>query len=226
MNPLPNRPLLTNTTLPLTLPNVPNFDQMAYNGRPRKIVPEVGKDFPVMNGVAMVNTTSAIPAIGGQPVPLVDREPRMTNGPSMSSNLNGSQPQLSGQQAPFPQQQVSLQQAQSMQVQMQQQEKEMKNMTEPQQLTSIFRPDDDWKEQLARARAEKSSQQQQQQQPSGASAWDVGVKDEDDDSKEENIIDDEETSSTSEEDGKIWRTRRTLRKSAYSEYVTISNSLT
>ncbi|KAF8964117.1 WD40-repeat-containing domain protein [Flammula alnicola] len=37
MNPLPNRPLLNNPSAPLSLPNVPSFDQIAYNGRPRKL---------------------------------------------------------------------------------------------------------------------------------------------------------------------------------------------
>ena len=227
MNPLPNRPLLTNPTLPLALPNVPNFDQMAYNGRPRKIVPEVGKDFPAMNGVPLVGGTSSIPQMGGQPVTLVDRDTRMSNGPSSGSTApHASQQQPTGQQTQFAQQQVNLSHAQPLQVQTQQQDKETNSaeaQPEPQQLTSIFRPDDDWKEQLARARADKQSQQQS----SGASAWDIGIKDEDDDVKEEEaVMDEEEPTSTSEEDGKLWRTRRTLRKSAYSEDVTTNNLLT
>ena len=62
MNPLPNRALLANSSLPLQLPNVPQFDQMAYNGRPRKAMPEVGKDFSMMNGMGMMSGPSTAPA--------------------------------------------------------------------------------------------------------------------------------------------------------------------
>lgn len=41
MNPLPNRPLLANPSLAVTLPNLPSFDQHGFNGRPRKTVPDV-----------------------------------------------------------------------------------------------------------------------------------------------------------------------------------------
>jgi hypothetical protein len=72
VNPLPNRPLLSTNANPnavqmqgppLMLPNLPNFagnqagpseqpaPQPMFNGRPRKVVPEVGKDFPNLNGV-------------------------------------------------------------------------------------------------------------------------------------------------------------------------------
>lgn len=57
LNPLPNRPIVNAThpppsSLPVSLPNLPSFgDPVAYNGRPRKLVPEVGKDFPNLNGV-------------------------------------------------------------------------------------------------------------------------------------------------------------------------------
>jgi len=42
MNPLPDCPLLSNSLLPLSLPNVPSFDQMAYNGCLRKSMPKTG----------------------------------------------------------------------------------------------------------------------------------------------------------------------------------------
>ncbi|EJD53232.1 WD40 repeat-like protein [Auricularia subglabra TFB-10046 SS5] len=46
MNPLPNRPLLTNPSIGVSLPNLPNFDQHAFNGRPRKSVPDIPPNGP------------------------------------------------------------------------------------------------------------------------------------------------------------------------------------
>lgn len=46
MNPLPNRPLLANPSLAVTLPNLPSFEQHAFNGRPRKTVPDVATNGP------------------------------------------------------------------------------------------------------------------------------------------------------------------------------------
>lgn len=52
MNPLPNRSLVNNGALPLSLPNLPNFEGNALNGRPRKLVPDINnKEFPLVNGV-------------------------------------------------------------------------------------------------------------------------------------------------------------------------------
>jgi striatin 1/3/4 len=197
---------------------------MAYNGRPRKIVPEVGKDFPIVNGTSLTASASSIPSSSEQSINLADRDARVTNGPNGPSITQGPQQQQQqqsqvGQQGQYNQLSASINHAPPLQVPMlqQQPQEEAKNAEsppEPQQLTSIFRPDDDWKEQLARARAE-NSQQQQQQQSSGASAWDIGLKEEEDEGKEdESVLEDEEASPSGEKDGKIWKTRRTLRKSA------------
>ncbi|VDB86970.1 unnamed protein product [Peniophora sp. CBMAI 1063] len=58
MNPLPTRPLAMPGpasgpgAMPVSLPNVPPFDQMGYGNRPRKLMDnvQVPKDFPLMNG--------------------------------------------------------------------------------------------------------------------------------------------------------------------------------
>ena len=48
MNPLPNRPIVTNGSIP-ALPNLPPFEPNALNGRPRKLVPDGGRDFPLLS---------------------------------------------------------------------------------------------------------------------------------------------------------------------------------
>jgi striatin 1/3/4 len=51
MNPLPNRPIVNNGSIP-TLPNLPAFDSNALNGRgpPRKGGPDGGREFPLLPG--------------------------------------------------------------------------------------------------------------------------------------------------------------------------------
>jgi striatin 1/3/4 len=81
MNPLPNRPLVTSASIPLSLPNVPPLDQAGFNGRPRKTIPEVGKDFPLLNGANNVPPSS-------QTVPQ-DVQPSSSQG-----SLNGNGPPI------------------------------------------------------------------------------------------------------------------------------------
>ena len=65
---------------------------------------------------------------------------------------------------------------------------------------------------MERARSERFPSQDSQR--SGASAWDGMSKEDEDVEKEDVEMDDDETSSTtSDDDGKLWRPRRTLRKS-------------
>ncbi len=233
MNPLPNRPLLsTNPTLPLTLPNVPTFDQIAYNGRPRKIVPEVGKDFPSLNGM-MAGPQTAPPSTSQVPLLERDSRPNPSQGISLLpspaqqpqpnpaiANLQTQQNQQSqSQPAPL----VEQQQQPPLSIQTIQQQFQAESTsdlkdasaeaTEPQLQTAIFRPGREWKEELERVRLEKASQQGGVM--SGASAWDTAPKEEDEEAKEEeqDVEEEEETASTaSEEDGNLWRPRRTLRK--------------
>lgn len=151
---------------------------------------------------------------------MLERDNRMNAGPGVSLHpAHPSQQPGGSQMNTFPQQQhpTVMSQEQSLQLQTQQLNKDTRDpmdMTEPQQLTAIFRPDSagEWKERFERARTEKFSQQGQP--ASGISAWDSSVKDDEDDGKDEDPeIDDDDTASTSgEDDGKIWRPRRTLRK--------------
>jgi striatin 1/3/4 len=68
---------MQNSNLPLSLPNLPSFDQMPYNGRPRKVMPEVsGKDFAGLNNL-MSGPPSAPAASGGQGGPLLERSNTM-----------------------------------------------------------------------------------------------------------------------------------------------------
>lgn len=229
MNPLPNRSLLTQPALPLTIPNVPPLDQMAFIGRPRKVVPEVGKDNYPLNGMSLMSGPMTAPAGTGPQGPLLDRENRMNTGSSVQLHPSNSQQSQQHQGGPSggifqlqqqqQQQQLSQQslmnQGQPLQLQTQQLSKEGQDRpegSEPQQLTAIFRPDSDFRERLERARSEKSGHQQQI--PLGVSAWDASAKEDDEDGKEEEpeIDDDDATSTNSEDDGKIWRARRTLRK--------------
>ncbi|KAH8108463.1 WD40 repeat-like protein [Phellopilus nigrolimitatus] len=214
MNPLPNRPLLSNPTVPLTLPNVPSLDQMAYNGRPRKLVPEVGKDYSMPNGMQAMSGPMTAPAGSGPQGPMLDRDNRMNTGSSVPLHQSQSQQQQGGPPAGSfqqQQQQPSMNQVQSLQLQTQQLPKDAQEKpggTEPQQLTAIFRPNAEWKEDLERARSEKFSPPDAT--TSGVSAWDV-VGNNEDEEKEVEMDDDDASSTTSEEDGKIWRPRRTLR---------------
>lgn len=214
MNPLPNRPLLSNQSMPLTLPNVPSLDQMAYNGRPRKLVPEVGKDFPI-NGMPLMAGQIPNQQSSGAQNTVLERDGRIN---TVSNAPMHHTIQQNGSQIGNYQQQTQVQpisQSQNLQLQTQQVNKENQDRTEgaePQQLTAIFRPDGEWKEQLERARSERFPSQDSQR--SGASAWDGMSKEDEDVEKEDVEMDDDETSSTtSDDDGKLWRPRRTLRKS-------------
>jgi len=98
MNPLPNRPLLSNTSIPLSLPNVPSFDQMAYH-RPRKVLPETGKDFPLLNGHAVISGPSSAPATSGQQVALLERNNPISGSTQQQQTGPASQPSPSQPQS-------------------------------------------------------------------------------------------------------------------------------
>ncbi|KAG6878797.1 hypothetical protein C0993_008096 [Termitomyces sp. T159_Od127] len=187
MNPLPNRPLLANPSIPLSLPNVPPFEAMNYH-RPRKVLTEAGKDFPISNGHSIIagQSSSQNPSGGA----LLDRGSHITSGNSI-------------QQSPGPVLQpnpllppTSVGQSQG--------EKEKEVEIEGRQLTAIFRPDDagEWKEKLrlsheaAQARFTQDSQ----------------TEDEEDGKEDESEVEDDENSVVGEgEDTKVWRAKRTLR---------------
>lgn len=198
MNPLPNRPLLATNTMPPQLPNVPSFEQIGYNGRLKKTIPEVGKDYSTMNG--MPSGPSSAPASNGPQVNPFDR-PGIT-GPNMFG-----QPQM---QVPSGQQQQYQQQVQPPQPPYQ---GESKDREEPEQPMS----DDsgDWKERF-RLSQEGSEQTRHQlnNNISGAGAWERRARDEEDGKEEDEEEEDDDSSVMGEgESTKVWKAKRTLRKS-------------
>lgn len=207
MNPLPNRPLLNNTSIPLALPNVPPFEQMAYNGRPRKVLPEAGKDFPIHNGTnSMSGPSSTQAATGGQVPPLERSNP-------LGSNISQQLQQVPPLGQPLP---PNLGQSQSSALNPQG-DKE-KEESEGRQLTAIFRPDEagEWKEKLRlsheaseQARLVRESQTGQE----GSDGWGRRRDDEEDVKEEEGEVDDDESTVVGEGEGtKVWKAKRTLRK--------------
>ncbi|KAI0933823.1 hypothetical protein AcV5_005866 [Taiwanofungus camphoratus] len=217
MNPLPNRPLLNNTTLPLQLPNLPNvpaFDQMAFNGRPRKVMPEVGKDLSMLNGIGMMTSPSSAPAATGPQVNPLDRG-NFTGSVSLPSQQHSQ-----GPSGPQSQQMQQQQQAQQLQPASQQAEnKEKEGETEPHQLTAIFRPEDANMQDKMRMshefleRVGHEATGQSGPSISGAASWERRNREDDEDGKEEDAeVEDEDSSVIGEGDGaKVWKAKRTLR---------------
>lgn len=198
LNPLPNRALVTNSTLPVQLPNVPQFEQMqmAYNGRPRKTMPqEVSKDYPMLNGMGLMSGPSTAPA-APQTNPL-DR-PGLA-GPGVLGQQGNQAPSV-----PLPQQPQGVPQAFP---------GDGKDRDEPEQPLS----DDagDWKERF-RLSQEGSEQARHQLNNSitGAGAWERRAHDEEDGKDEDAELEDDDASVVSEGEGtKVWKAKRTLRKS-------------
>ena len=216
MNPLPNRPLLNNSSMPLSLPNVPPFDPMAYNGRPRKVLPESSS---LMNGMNLMSGPSSAPAAAaasGNPMQLLER-----SNPLGSAMLPQQIQQQQSQQQQQPQPQPSSQQSsQPISIQNPQPNtsaptEEGKEDTEARQVTMIFRPDDagEWKEKL-RLSHEASEQARLAREGQGSNgAWNQRREYEDDVKDEETEVDDDESTVVAEgEDSKVWKPKRTLRK--------------
>ncbi|KAF8636628.1 hypothetical protein AX17_003437 [Amanita inopinata Kibby_2008] len=193
MNPLPNRPLLNNPSMSLSLPNVPSFEQMAYNGRPRKVLPEASKEFSMMNGIASIPGSSPAPLTTGSQLSLLERSATgLLQPPSL-----GQPPQL----APGPLPQSSP---------FSQNEKEKDTELENRQLTAIFRPDEagDWKEKL---RSEQAKQGRDGQ-TTGANAWDRRRDDDEEVRDEEPEMEEDESTMVGDgETTKTWKAKRTLR---------------
>lgn len=222
MNPLPNRPLLSNPSLPLSLPNVPSFDQIAYNGRPRKAMPELPKEFPQMTSMG-----SAPPSVQGGQINSLDRnvpQPQQTQQQQTSAG-SGPQSQQSEQPNKLSQTQPPQQQQIPPQPHAQSLERNHEGDIEPQQLTAIFRPDDagEWKERLRMSHeaAERERLERTGEPPSlmgGVASWERGGPEDEHGSGKDVEEEDEEESTTSfgegsETDGtKLWKAKRTLRK--------------
>ncbi|TDL27222.1 WD40 repeat-like protein [Rickenella mellea] len=219
MNPLPNRPLL-NPALPL-VPNVPAFEQIAYNGRPRKLVPDVGKEFPSINGLNLMSTggPSNAPPAGGSQMPMIERDARMnsTGVISLHQPHPGQQPGP-GQAGGFHMQPSPIGQSTSSgQPPQMGKDKDGDELPEPQLSTAIYRPDSagEWKEMLRmsneaaeRARLERLSQSSRVLE---TSSWDSQTSEEEEVKEEDPEVEDEEAGIIGENDGKVWKPRRTLR---------------
>lgn len=229
MNPLPNRPLLNNSSLPLAIPNVPSFDQMAYNGRPRKVMPEVGKEFPILNGISLIPGTSSTSASSASQQSTLDRPGILSSSVVPSQQHQQAPggitvPQVQSTQQQQPQTQPGpVPQPLTLPSQQSEASEKEKESSEPTQLTAIFRPDDEWKEKL-RLSHEASEQTRLERagqtlgQVSGAASWEQRGRDEEEETKEEEgDVDEEEANEVGEgEGGKVWKTKRTLRKSVSS----------
>ncbi|KAI0698494.1 WD40-repeat-containing domain protein [Cytidiella melzeri] len=219
MNPLPNRPLLNNSSLPVTLPNVPPFESVAFNGRPRKVMPEVGKEFGMLNGMntVMSGPPSAVASAAGQSNP-IDRA-----GILGSAMLQSQQQQQQQQNITGPPLQVQLQPASEP---LQQQAPQATNESsqfhpasdEDGLPTAIFRPDSagEWREKLRLSHEAELARAGQAggSSISGAASWERRSRDEDEDTKTEDEPDVEEEEGAEIEDGegnKVWKNKRTLR---------------
>ena len=88
MNPLPNRPIVNNGSIPV-LPNLPAFEPNALNGRPRKVISD-GKEFPLLNGVG---------ASGGQQPGLPQQQPPGSDPVTSDELADSAQTLLSGRSA-------------------------------------------------------------------------------------------------------------------------------
>ncbi|GJJ12461.1 hypothetical protein Clacol_006703 [Clathrus columnatus] len=222
LNPLPNRPLLSNTSLPVSIPNIPQFDQGAFNGRPRKILNDnngIGMAIPPTN---IAKPAEQMQHVNGVTFPTLPNPQGLTQqqndrGPSVPSHIplqshnasTGPQPCT-----PFPSQP-------------QLNDKGLSDtgadtahtaVTEP--LTAIFRPDETWRDQLRRAgqASVKVSEDANLDQihskiVSGAASWDSRSQDEEDDVREDDEdAETEDVSLADENEGsKVWRVKRMLR---------------
>ncbi|KAJ3574558.1 hypothetical protein NP233_g1691 [Leucocoprinus birnbaumii] len=179
MNPLPNRPLLNNSSIPLSLPNVPSFDQIPYNGRPRKVLPEGGKEFPLLNGINSLPGPSSAPAASQPQNPLERNSLGQGNQQTLGSAVSSSQQSPSG----FPSQG----------------DKEKEAESDSRQITAIYRPDDagEWKEKLRQSHEAAEQARLAKENQIGVNAWEPR-RDDDDDLKDAEMDLEEEESSVPE----------------------------
>ncbi|KAJ3737404.1 WD40-repeat-containing domain protein [Lentinula guzmanii] len=211
MNPLPNRPLINNSTIPLSLPNVPSFEPMAFNGRPRKVLPEAGSS--LLNGINLISGPSSAPATG----PL-ERSNPLGSGMLQQHIQQQQQTQSQGQtqQQPPSMQAQQSNGNQSQQIPLGTSPSDNKGPeSEPRQTTMIFRPDDsgEWKEKLRQAHdASEQLRLSRESQAAAGSSWEGRREFEDELKEDEGEVEDDDSSVVTEGDGsKVWQARRTLR---------------
>ena len=174
---------------------------MGYGTRPRKLMPEVGKDFPLMNNMNVMSNPApaAGPSSTGPQGSALERAPGIVlpSQQNSSGQYQASQPPSS--------QPSSAQSGQTSDGDKDRDE----TLLEFQSRTSIYRPDDkeEWREKLRLSYTN----------PTGAladSAWDRRPREEDEDVKEDDTeVEEDESNVLGESEGtKVWRTKRTLRK--------------
>ncbi|KAI0085434.1 WD40-repeat-containing domain protein [Irpex rosettiformis] len=212
MNPLPNRPLLNNSSLAVSLPNVPSFEPV-YNGRPRKVLPEVGKDFLVNGMTLLPPAPPPPPGSGANQSNPIDRT-------GILGSLVPQQQQQQQQTSTGPPVQVQLQPATEQQqgTQMQDDKELPQGPDQDDVPTAIFRPDSagEWREKLRQSHDAELARAQQAggSTLSGALSWERRSRYEDEDLKTEEEPDVEDEESTEIEDGegnKVWKNKRTLK---------------
>ncbi|TFK25062.1 WD40 repeat-like protein [Coprinopsis marcescibilis] len=131
MNPLPNRPLLNSSSIPMAIPNVPSFDSGPFNGRPRKIMPDPGKEFPALNGAAPLPSASTTQAQSIPQAPIAEQNTPSQQQSTSNSQTAPNQPVSQPPSSHSPPEQLPTAGA-----------------GEGQSNTAIFRPDENWKEKL------------------------------------------------------------------------------
>ncbi|KAF8803610.1 WD40 repeat-like protein [Phlegmacium glaucopus] len=200
MNPLPNRPLLNNPPAPLSLPNIPSFDQIPYNGRPRKVLPEAGKEFPLLNGISSMSGSITSPLPTGPQLPIIERP--------LASVMVQQQPPLSQLSS-----QASTQASSSNN---NQDDKDRDYQSENRQ-TAIFRDEaGEWKEKLRLAHEASEKARLAREFQTGTSSdsgiWDRHGEEEDEVKEDEGEVEDEEANLAGDGEGtKLWKAKRTLR---------------
>jgi striatin 1/3/4 len=203
MNPLPNRPLLNNAPAPLSLPNIPSFDQIPYNGRPRKVLPEAGKEFPLLNGLSSMSGSISSPVPTGPQLPILGRSSPLASALAQQQPLS----QLPSQPLTQASSSNNIQD-----------DKDRDYQSENRQ-TAIFRPDDagEWKEKLRLAHEASEKARLAREFQTGTSSdpgvWDKHGEEEEDVKEDEGEVEDEEATLAGGGEGtKLWKAKRTLRK--------------
>lgn len=184
-------------------------------------MPETGKDFPSLNGINLMSGPSSAPASAtGSQLSLLER----------SNTLGSGMLQQHPQQPPSGQ---SMQQnhGQSQPSPLNQQTgKDKDSESEGRQLTAIYRPDDggEWKEKL-RLSHEASEQARFREGHVGmlvGTTWDRRREDDEFVKDDDGDVDDEDTNVVGEGEGsKVWKAKRTLRKSVASSVLTCVRGL-
>ncbi|KZT44179.1 WD40 repeat-like protein [Sistotremastrum suecicum HHB10207 ss-3] len=214
LNPLPNRPLLNNSSIPLSLPNVPSLDASAYNGRPRKFVPEPDKDASSLNGgISLLPSSNAPTSQPPLPTTLLDRERDLRDKANVSFPAQGQPgPERSAQQETTTQnQQNPTPLAPPQHPALRDRDPEI---DEPRRLNSVFRSDDhsEWKDRLNYGTERFPTMDNLPSSGGLDDTMDLYPRDEDEELKDEDHVLDDESSSEAESDsGKVWKVRRTMK---------------